>query len=111
MLASNSKLTPAEKLILKDYRALQMGSTVLYRNFDTTVLAKFGPTVVTFSTSVRSPNETKNRNKVGEYRARSRFENGEVSILNVGDFMAVMDVLEFQEIVKKNQDVDKIMWD
>lgn len=100
MLASNSKLTPAEKLILKEYRALQMGSTVLYRNFDTTVLAKFGPTVVTFSTSVRSPNEKKNRNKVGEYRARCRFDNGEVSVLNVADFMTLIDILEFEEVVK-----------
>lgn len=110
MLASNSKLTPAEKMILREYRTEQVG-TVLYRNSDTTVVCKYGSDVVRFATSVRSPNETKNRNKVGEYRARSRFENGEVSILNVGDFMAVMDVLEFQEIVKKNQDVDKIMWD
>lgn len=98
-MTSNSKLSPTEKMILKEYR-VEQNHTVLYRNSDTTVVAFIGPTVVRFATSVRSPDETKNRNKVGEYRARCRFENGEVSILTRYDFDMLLENADFEEIVK-----------
>lgn len=103
MLASNSKLTPAEKLILKDYREEQ-ANTVVYRNSTTTIVVRFNrlnSQLVRFSTSVQSPDEQKFRNKVGEYHARVRFDNGEVSILTRDDFMNLVDVAGFVEAVIK----------
>ena len=98
-VVSNSKLTQAEKMILRDMRAEQEG-TVLYRSFDTAIVAKFGPNTVKFATSVRSPNEKKSRNKVGEFHARTRFEYEQTAVLNLGDFLYLVEAFDFQEIVK-----------
>ena len=99
MNQSNTKLTPAEKMILRDWRKVQT-DTVLYRNFDTAIVAKFGPNTVKFATSVRSPNEKKSRNKVGEFHARTRFEYEQTAVLNLGDFLYLVEALDCQEIVK-----------
>lgn len=100
MQVSNSKLTPAEKAILKAYRKEQAG-TAVYRNSTTTIVARFNSQLVRFATSVRSPDEQKNRNKVGEYHARIRFDNGEVSILTVDDFLDLVVYAGFLEDIPK----------
>lgn len=99
-VVSNSKLTPAEKMILRDYRETQPG-TVMYRNMTTTIVAKFNSQLVRFATSVRSPDEKKFRNKVGEFHARTRFEHGEVSILTRYDFDMLVENADFSEVPAK----------
>jgi hypothetical protein len=96
-VVSNSKLTKAEKMILRDMRAEQ-GELSLYRNTSTTLVCKYGVNTVRFATSVRSPAERKQRNKVGEYHARTRMDHGEVSVLGVEDFDTLINCLDFYPV-------------
>lgn len=72
----NSKLTGIQKEILKNMREYGDNVHILHADRVTFAYVIEGD-FVKFATSICSPLETKFRKKVGEYHARSRFQDGD----------------------------------
>jgi hypothetical protein len=91
---ANTKLTPEQKLNLKQLRVDQDGGVQII-NLDnkSTMAWQFKGNTVEFALSVMSPDEKKFRPKVGEYIARSRFDNGETVKMDRGDFGAMCEAV------------------
>ena len=89
-MQSNTKLTAEQKEILREMREIQDGA-VQVLNLDNKTTMAFMPkgNTVEFALSVMSDNEKKFRPKVGEYMARSRFENGATVKMRTHDFYAM----------------------
>lgn len=80
-MASNTKLSKAEKATLKDFKANMPKNMAFGFCVETTVLVEVNKNVVRFSTSVAGPDEVKIRRKVGQYHAMLRWGNGETAIM------------------------------
>ncbi len=93
MQTSNTKLTSAQKDVLKGMKADARANGMRLVNLDnkTVIAYKRFPNTVEFALSVKSPNEQKFRVKVGEYLALCRFEAGETVKMGVADFEAMME--------------------
>lgn len=80
-MASNTKLTRAQKEQLKAFKAIMPKNMAFATVGRVTVLAEVDTNVVRFSTAVASPDEVKVRRKVGEYCAVERFQNGGTALM------------------------------
>lgn len=85
---ANTKLTPEQKVTLKELREIFAETGVQFCNLDNrTVMAwRDRGNTVEFALAVMSPDEKKFRPKVGEYIARSRFDSGETTKMSRSDF-------------------------
>lgn len=102
-MASNTKLTPEQKTILRNLKKattmpgrmnrLAGVQVVNVDNVTTIAFIERGNTVE-FSLAVRSPDENKFRTKVGEFYALERFYNSETVKMARADF-AVMCEMTF----------------
>ena len=79
-MASNTKLTRAQKDELKAFKAIMPKNMTFGAHGSVTVLAEVDTNVVRFATSVASPDETKIRRKVGEYCAMQRWQEGQTAM-------------------------------
>jgi hypothetical protein len=97
-MASNTKLTPQQKIARKTYlyTAGAMDIQVL-NNGETTIAFRPMGNTVEFSLSVMGPDERKFRRKVGEYYALLRFfHSGETVKMKQEDFEVMCEeVFEF----------------
>jgi hypothetical protein len=86
-MQANTKLNSYQKETLKSMKANMPSVTVL--NLDNVTTMAYSPcgNTVEFTLSVMAPTEKKFRRKVGEYYALTRFENGQIVIMAVHDFM------------------------
>lgn len=75
-MQSNSKLTKAQKSLLKDAR-IMMRDVQFAIMGKTTIAFKHVGDLVEFATAICADNEKKNRPKVGKYHALVRLENGQ----------------------------------
>jgi hypothetical protein len=86
-MASNSKLTPLQKMDLKDLKfAAKAQDIQLAHNGQTTVAYQNKGNTVELALSVTSPDETKFRRKVGEFHALERFFDNQTVKMAAGDF-------------------------
>lgn len=84
---SNTKLNPFQKGMLKGLREMQSGAVEICNLDNQTVIAwRDRGNTVEFALSVMSPDEKKFRPKVGEFYARTRFDNGETVKMLREDF-------------------------
>ena len=92
-MASNSKLTPNQKICLKTVlRPMQARKGIrLARNETTTMAFMERGNTVEFSLSVASPDEMKFRRKVGDFWALTRFDCGETVKMGKEDFAILQD--------------------
>ena len=74
-MQSNSKLTTTQKLYFKNLKAAQTDVEFVTDGKTTFAFKRVG-NLVEFATAVCSDNEKKNRRKVGQYYAISRFNWG-----------------------------------
>lgn len=85
-MASNTKLAPVQKQILRDMKA-DYPHVNLVNDGKTTVAYYYAGNTVKFAFSVMSPDEKKFRLKVGEYIAMSSLmHNGQFTIMERVDF-------------------------
>ena len=80
-MASNTKLTRAQKDELKAFKAIMPKNMAFGARGRITVLAEVDTSVVRFASSVASPDEIKIRRKVGEYCAMCRWREGQTAII------------------------------
>jgi len=85
---SNTKLTPNQKSMLKDIKAdAKIKGIKWANNGETTIAYKYMGNTARFSMAVKSPNESKFRRKVGEFKAITRLTwDGEYTIMDKLDF-------------------------
>lgn len=93
-MVSNTKLSDIEKKVLAAMRDGQKNVNIV-NDGKTTIAYRQFPTTVEFSTSVSSGTEKKFRNKVGEYFARARMDNGETVKMDTLDFFAMLEIVYF----------------
>lgn len=82
-MASNSKLNPAQKESLRDFKDDLTRNMAFGQSGRVTVLAQITGSVVKFSTAVASPDEKKIRSKVGQYHAARRWMQDMVAMMPV----------------------------
>ena len=80
-MASNTKLTRAQKDELKAFKAIMPKNMAFATVGRLTVLAEVDTSVVRFASSVASLDEVKVRLKVGEYCAMQRWQDGQTAIV------------------------------
>ena len=80
-MASNTKLTAYEKVMLKSYKKSMPKNMAFATHGRLTVLVQIMPNCVRVATAVASPDEKKIRRKVGEFHAANRFANDKISVL------------------------------
>jgi hypothetical protein len=80
-MASNTKLTRAQKNELKAFKAIMPKNMAFGTGFGITVLLEVDTSVVRFASSVASMEELKWRRKVGEYNAMQRWQDQQTAII------------------------------
>lgn len=91
MNPSNSKLTVAEKEILREMRKSDSVYVLTDNRSVVIAYADAGNGLIKFATSIKSPDEKKFRFKVGDYHARTRLDCGEFAILPDATFVNMCD--------------------
>jgi len=92
---SNTKLDPTQKSILKGMKIEARAMGIKWaNNGETTVAFKPMGNTVRFAMSVKSPDETKFRAKVGEYHSISRLMwDFESTVMNTSDFIYMLETV------------------
>jgi hypothetical protein len=80
-MASNTKLTRAQKDELKEFKAIMPKNMAFATVGRLTVLVEVDSNVVRFASAVASLDEVKVRRKVGEYCAMQRWETGQRALV------------------------------
>lgn len=80
-MASNTKLTRAQKDELKAFKAIMPKNMAFATVGRITVLAEVDTNVIRFASAVASPDELKIRPKVGEYCAMQRWQYNQTALM------------------------------